>query len=520
MDSLLLSYAQILFLPSRAFGLTLFALTWLSPAQGAAGALSAWLAMKVAKLAGLATQPQEEVRFGLNAALLGLALGSYFTWSPAFALLLALASAGSVVVTACVGYASLTYFGVPALSLPFSLTAILALLAAWRIGDLQPALPDHGTLLALPPGFFPAILENFLGNLGSVVFQASATAGLLIAAALLWISPLTLLLLSTGYAASLAAIAAWGLDPLLFTREHLGFNPMLSALALGGIYVFPRLATLGLAAFSALSTLLMLAALRTLLPDALPLLALPFNLTAMSVLLTLRLRRTAASALTLVEGEPGHPEGNLREDRLKRERLALSLPFFGQWKVSQGFDGPYTHQGLWRHAYDFQAIGIQGGLFRGEGLELEDYYTFGSAVLAPADGIVCEVMNTVPDNLIGSEDLARNWGNYVIIRHSPDRFSCLAHFKKGSIVVSPGQAVRRGEFLGQCGNSGRSAYPHLHFQMQGSPALGAPTIPFEFGKSLPGRAILEPETVVTAQATSAFSSEAGALPAFGSITSM
>ena len=41
-----------------------------------------------------------------------------------------------------------------------------------------------------------------------------------------------------------------------------------------------------------------------------------------------------------------------------------------------------------------------------------------------------------------------------------------AHFKQHSIIVKQGQKVKSGELLGQCGNSGNSTEPHLHFHLQ------------------------------------------------------
>jgi len=47
----------------------------------------------------------------------------------------------------------------------------------------------------------------------------------------------------------------------------------------------------------------------------------------------------------------------------------------------------------------------------------------------------------------------------------------LAHFKRGSITVKPGDKVKRGQVLGQCGNSGNSSEPHIHYHLQHSPIL-------------------------------------------------
>lgn len=62
-------------------------------------------------------------------------------------------------------------------------------------------------------------------------------------------------------------------------------------------------------------------------------------------------------------------------------------------------------------------------------------------------------------------------GNYVLILHESGEYSLLAHLKKGSVQVRPGQRVRSGEVVGECGNSGHSTEPHLHFQFLDRPNL-------------------------------------------------
>jgi hypothetical protein len=46
----------------------------------------------------------------------------------------------------------------------------------------------------------------------------------------------------------------------------------------------------------------------------------------------------------------------------------------------------------------------------------------------------------------------------------------------GSIKVKPGDRLKEGDIIGNCGNSGRSPYPHLHFQLQATPYIGSPTL--------------------------------------------
>jgi murein DD-endopeptidase MepM/ murein hydrolase activator NlpD len=153
----------------------------------------------------------------------------------------------------------------------------------------------------------------------------------------------------------------------------------------------------------------------------------------------------------------------------------LSLPFKGRWLVFWGGDTRELNQHHdvpnQRFAFDLLAVGEDGKTQRGKGTRNEDYYAFGREVLAPADGTVVEVIEGVKDNRPGSMNPYSAVGNCVILQHRADEVSVLAHFKRGSIIVKPGDQVTRGQVLGQCGNSGNSSEPHLHYHLQNSPVL-------------------------------------------------
>ncbi len=62
--------------------------------------------------------------------------------------------------------------------------------------------------------------------------------------------------------------------------------------------------------------------------------------------------------------------------------------------------------------------------------------------------------------------LGFNAGNFVMIEHklNGSRYLTLyAHLRKGSLKVTSGQRVARGELLAEVGSSGNSQVPHLHF---------------------------------------------------------
>ena len=54
--------------------------------------------------------------------------------------------------------------------------------------------------------------------------------------------------------------------------------------------------------------------------------------------------------------------------------------------------------------------------------------------------------------------------------------------KQGSVRVHAGERVRRGQVLGRLGNSGNSATPHVHFQLQVERSFVSDGLPFVFNR--------------------------------------
>ena len=117
-------------------------------------------------------------------------------------------------------------------------------------------------------------------------------------------------------------------------------------------------------------------------------------------------------------------------------------------------------------AFDFLIKDQEGKSFRNEGKTNEDYYAFGKRIISPSEGEVVLVVDGVKDNIPGKLNPIYLPGNSVIIKTENNEFLFFAHFIKDSIVVSEGQAVKQGDLLGLCGNSGNSSEPHLHFHIQ------------------------------------------------------
>jgi hypothetical protein len=174
-------------------------------------------------------------------------------------------------------------------------------------------------------------------------------------------------------------------------------------------------------------------------------------------------------------------------------RARLILPVTGRAFIHDGHDYVSHHRRLditggmttalgidtnmMRYAYDFVIVDEQGRMYRGDGEKNEDWYGFGTPVVAPADGVVVAMSDGQPDNTKSKKALRMTmeafmanhqlpFGNYVILDHGNGEFSFFAHFKNGSVAVKKGDTVRQGQQIGQMGFSGDAFLVHLHYQLQ------------------------------------------------------
>lgn len=94
----------------------------------------------------------------------------------------------------------------------------------------------------------------------------------------------------------------------------------------------------------------------------------------------------------------------------------------------------------------------------------------GVDVLAAADGRVLRRRDGVRDAFAreaGKSAITdRECGNGLIVAHDGGLETQYCHLLLGSVVVAPGQAVRRGQPLGKVGYSGRADFAHLHFTVR------------------------------------------------------
>ena len=480
-SAILHGWPEVLFLQGTCLNLVLLALTFLRPNVGLAGIIAVSAAYASARLIHVADLCHRHGFYLYNPWLVGLSLGYYFRLTGPTIVLVALAGSFTLFLCLAMSYLWRTYLNLPVLSLPFVLVSAAAYLASIHYTALPPATLAMPILVPadLPLPFW---VSGLLRSLGAIVFVPSDLAGLIVAWLLLLHSRILLLLAVLGYYAGvlLRALLIGSMDQAF--GEINSFNFILIAMSVGASFLVPSIKSYLLAILGVmLSTVVMDAMTVLTSPLGLSPCALPFNIVVLGMVYALGV----AGYPGIVVCPAATPEETLENELVNRLRYQvgkceLSLPFSGVWTVWQGFDGQWTHQGNWRHAYDFVITDETEKTHRGEGTQLRDYYCWRKPVLAPVQGQIVRVINHLPDCPIGLTDHSKNWGNLVVLRDDRGYFIELSHFAADSIPVKEGDFVTRGTVLGLCGNSGYSPQPHIHVQVQVAERVGAATLPFCF----------------------------------------
>jgi urea transporter len=470
------AYANVLFVDHLWVGLLIIIATLWFPNVGIAGLLGALTGLLATRWLHF-----HDAKDGLhiyNSLLVGLSLGAFYELNSYVVVLIVLGSVLAVMLTVVFTNSLWRLDRLPALSLPFIFVVLITAPVARRYSSLSDflGLAEAQHQLTIP------WLDGFFSSLGSIFFSPQPIVGLLLFLGIFWRSRYLALLAIAGYGFGYVVFNLLTENPHPSLVVWTGFNFALTAMAIAGFYTVPGIAGALLAFVAvAISAMLIVATQDFLMIYGLPVMAIPFVVTTLVVLSALQKRESLVRPW--VAPQPGLPEANYDRARLAQVRngefnsVPLLPPFYGEWEIYQGFDGPHTHKGEWRHALDFY-LTEHGKSFDNQGQNLTDYFCFGLPVISPAHGKVVRAMDALVDNAPGEVDVRNNWGNFILLRLENGLHILLAHLRQHSIKVAEGDYVTPGMQLAACGNSGRSPQPHVHLQVQRDATLGSPTHPF------------------------------------------
>jgi urea transporter/murein DD-endopeptidase MepM/ murein hydrolase activator NlpD len=501
-SSTLNSYSQVFFSDNRVFAAILLVVSFFDIWAGVCGLMAITVTNVMASRMEYSRLQINKGAYGFNSLLVGLGTGLYF--QPGFELFAIVFVASVLTFLISIALEGiLAKYGLSFLSIPF-------LFGMWIVSLSS---PDFGSMGISERGIYTANEMYLLGgkalldvyywwsdlefiyslkvyflSLGAIFFQFNILSGVLIALGLLIYSRIAFTLSLVGFYAAFYFYQLIGADIYQLSYTYIGFNFILTSIALGGFFMIPgRSSFLWVLLILPVVVLVTISTNKIFMPFRLSIYSLPFNLVVLVFLYAMKMRLRRGKGLVEVMVQQNSPERNLyfyknASLRFKElQYLPVSLPFFGEWTVSQAQDGEHTHRNEWKYAWDFVIEDQDRKQFKGSGDLVTDYHCYEKKVLSPADGIVQEITDGVEDNPVGDMNLNQNWGNSIVIKHAEYLYSQLSHLKAGSIKVSKGDAVKKGQVIAAVGNSGRSPYPHLHFQLQSTPYVGSVTLDYPIG---------------------------------------
>jgi murein DD-endopeptidase MepM/ murein hydrolase activator NlpD len=149
-----------------------------------------------------------------------------------------------------------------------------------------------------------------------------------------------------------------------------------------------------------------------------------------------------APALSTVKDRQDWSVGRIDADHDDQYEYRLPYGDAESYPVIQGYGARLSHRGTEQYTVDF-------------GMPV------GTPVHAARDGIVALAEDS-HDVGCWREECGR-LANFVVLLHPDGTTGEYFHLRRGSVQVSVGQRVARGELLAFSGNTGYTTAPHLHF---------------------------------------------------------
>lgn len=184
-----------------------------------------------------------------------------------------------------------------------------------------------------------------------------------------------------------------------------------------------------------------------------------------------------------------------RVGTVRAEPLVLRAPVRGRWVALSSPGEKVPSHGVHAYGQTYAMDLVHASDVPGDDATLpwrpatqpvDAFAGFGEPVVAPLDGTVVRALDRrrdhrgrmswpglalwlleAPVRELGGP--SRMLGNHVVIRIREDVYVLVAHLRRGSVAVRPGDRVTSGETIAACGNSGSSTMPHVHFQVMDRP---------------------------------------------------
>src|SRR5918993_4955491 len=293
-DTLLRGVGQVMFQNNPLTGLLFLVGIFVNSFKfGGAGLIGLAASTLAAHLLGVDRALIRAGLFGFNGILVGIALAFFFQFDLLLAAYIVLgAVVSTIVMMALINL--LSPWDMPALTAPFVLTTWLMLFAVYQFDFLSPTeliaplAPDPATVvqtelreLATGAGGLTVanLAHGFFRGVGEVMFQDNLLTGVIFLIAILVNSRISAAFAAAGSAVALLTALALGGDGVAIYHGLYGFNAVLCAIALGGLFFVLTWRSAVYALVAAVFSAIVFAAVVVLLsPIGMPALTAPFVL--------------------------------------------------------------------------------------------------------------------------------------------------------------------------------------------------------------------------------------------------
>lgn len=170
------------------------------------------------------------------------------------------------------------------------------------------------------------------------------------------------------------------------------------------------------------------------------------------------MQREKSELMTVSKKNAARLRALAEQEEAESQRIAAELAGNGSGRFSGTMSWPVPGFTRVSSAFGWRTHPIFGGRRFHTGIDIgrrADGTSIGGApIVAVGSGTVL------------SAGYRGGYGNTVIIDHGDGVTTLYAHQRAGSITVSPGQRVKRGQRVGAVGSTGNSTGPHLHFEVR------------------------------------------------------
>jgi urea transporter len=300
-DTLLRGTGQVMFQNNPLTGLLFLAGIFVNSAKlGGSGLLGLTASTVAAYLLGADRTLVRNGLFGFNGILVGIGLAFFLEFDALLAVYIVLGGAVSTIVMMALANFFSTW-DMPALTAPFVLTAWLLLFGVYQFANVRPSplispMPLNPKAvvqtelreLATGSGGLTALnlTHGFFRGIGEVMFQDNLATGVIFLVAILANSRISAAFAALGSALGLATALVVGADGVSAYHGLYGFNAVLCAIALGGVFFVLTWKSAIYALVASIFSALTFAAIAVLLsPIGMPALTAPFVLVTWMFLL-------------------------------------------------------------------------------------------------------------------------------------------------------------------------------------------------------------------------------------------